>query len=303
MRRATVSQVTLAAILLLSCAAQKPVSDPPATEVFGTPEAVTISGYGSNAMEPFLSRDGRWLFFNTRNGPQDQTDLHVARRGGELSFTYVGPLTGANSAKLDGVASVDRRGHFYFVSTRNYDATGNTLWTGHLHDGRVDDVRPLATDFTPRRALRLNIDMEISADGETLYFTENRWDIVHARPATSNLAMATRTGDRFVRRRDSDVLMRAINTPALEYAPATSADQLTLYFTRMDSAKTSDRAFAILMSRRSSTNAAWQAPVRIATIAGYVEAPTVSPDGCRLFYHAATASGFRLFSVKRRDCR
>ena len=307
MPRATaILQLALTGSLLLSCAAHDAVPPSEETDGFGVPAAVEISGYAGDAMEPFLSRDGRLLFFNTRNGPHDQTDLQVARAESDLRFVYLGPLAGANSASLDGVASLDRAGHFFFISNRSYGATGTTLWTGELVNGRVTNARPLATDFTPKKLLRLNIDMEISADGQTLYVAENRWDLLRSRPATSDLAMATKVGERFVRDPDSDRLLKAVNTPALEYAPATSADQLTLYFTRMDWTKVNsapDQAFAILMSRRASTNSAWQTPVRINTTAGHVEAPTVSPDGCRLYYHANTEAGFRLFTVKRRDCR
>ena len=199
---------------------------------FGRPQAVEIAGYSGDAMEPFVTRDGRWLIFNTRNGPRDQTDLMLAKRIDDRHFAYVGPLAGANSASLDGVGSVDRDGRFYFVSNRDYDRSGNTLWTGRFADGRVGNVHPLATDFTPKRLLRLNIDLEISADGSELIVAENRWNLFKGRPASSHLAVARRVGEWFERRLDSDRLMNAINGVALDYAPATSTDRQTLIFTR-----------------------------------------------------------------------
>ena len=119
---------------------------------FSAPLPVAIAGYTGNSMEPFLTRDGRWLLFNTRNGPKDQTDLMLAKRIDDTHFAFVGSLTEANSGSLDGVASVDRSGHFFFVSNRDYDRSGNTLWTGIFADGQVRDVRPLATDFTAQEA-------------------------------------------------------------------------------------------------------------------------------------------------------
>ena len=210
-------------------------------------------------------------------------------------------MTGANSAMLDGVASVDRRGTLFLVSNRNYDTSGNTLWTGKFADGKASAVRPLASDFTPRRLLRLNIDLEVSGDGETLYVAENRWDLLRGRPATSTLAVAARVGKRFVRARNSDALMRAVNSAALAYAPATSDDQLTLYFTRWD-AQASGAVPAIFVSRRTARTAPWSPPRRLAAASGFVEGPTVLPGGCTIMYHARVGEEYRLFTVKRRGC-
>lgn len=272
---------------------------------FTAPQAVTIEGYTDHAMEPFLTRDGRYLFFNNRNDPADQTDLHVARRINDLRFTYLGRVEGANSAALDGVASADRQGRFYFISTRDYDATGNTLWGGRLEGTRLVVAQPLLTDFTPRKLLRLNIDMEISAEGDMLYVAENRWDVLRRAPATSDLAMAARDRDMFRRLPNSDALMRNINSKALEFAPATSADQLTLYFTRLDMkrlrAKRED-AFMLMVSTRPNRNAAWRAPKRIAAMTGYVEAPTVTPDGCALYFHRNVAGRFAIVFARRQRC-
>jgi hypothetical protein len=38
-------------------------------DAFQTPEDVSIAGYDGEAMEPFLTRDRRYLLFNNRNEP------------------------------------------------------------------------------------------------------------------------------------------------------------------------------------------------------------------------------------------
>ena len=200
--------------LALLCLSQHARAAEPA---FSVPEPVQMLGYNGHIMEPFLSRDGSLLFFNNRNGPKDQTDLHVARRINDLSFRYLGPLQGANSAKLDGVASLDRNGNFYFVSTRDYDDTGNTLWGAHFAGGAVQDVGALKTNFTPKKLFRLNMDMEISADGQTLYVVANRWDLLRGMPATSDIIMARKTEAGFERLPNASALMATINTKHLEY--------------------------------------------------------------------------------------
>lgn len=273
---------------------------------FTPPVAVTIDGYPGHAMEPFLTRDGRYLFFNNRNDPNDQTDLHVARRLSDTRFAYVGPLAGANSGALDGVASADRNGTFYFISSREYDASGNTLWTGRLQDMRLTGAQPLRTNFTPKKLLRLNIDMEISVDGDMLYVAENRWDLLRGVPASSDITMAKRVGDLFQRLPNADQLMRNINSEALEFAPATSADQLTLYFTRLDMKRLRQKkgdAFMNLVSTRPDRQSPWGLPKRITAITGHSEAPTVTPDGCALYYHQNVAGLFGIYFTRRRACR
>ncbi len=300
------SALAIGVMAALSLAAGgAPMAPGPENHEFSAPLPVTIDGYIGHAMEPFLARDGTLLFFNNRNAPSDQTDLHLARRTGPTRFRYLGRLAGANSAALDGVASADRYGRFYFVSTREYRRSGNTLWTGSLMKHAVVDAAPLLTDFTPKRALRLNIDMEISADGGTLYFAENRWDLLRGVPASSDLAMASRSGSRFVRMKQSDQWLAAINTPALEFAPATSADQLTLYFTRLDMnllRRKLPGAFAIMVATRANLESAWSEPQRIAAITGQVEGPTVTPDGCGIYFHRLEDGMFRLFLAQRKDC-
>lgn len=291
------------ACLLLLCA--HPVSAQDEAGSYSPPVAVQILGYNGHTMEPFITRDGTLLFFNNRNEAKDQTDLHVARRISETKFRYLGPVTGANSTGLDGVASLDRNGNFYFISSRDYDATGNTLWTAHYSAAGVEGAMPLTTNFTPRKLLRLNIDMEVSANGNTLYVAENRWDLLRNVPATSDITMAQKTAAGFARLPNADALMANINTSKLEYAPATSADELTLYFTRLDMRalrKGKPGAFTIMMARRPDTSSPWGVPVAITAITGHVEAPTVTPDGCALYFHRKDGEQFRLYHTRRAGC-
>ena len=108
---------------------------------FGTPERITILGYerekDSNAMEPFLSKDGRYLFFNNRNDPRTNTNLRYAERIDNTTFRYLGELKGVNTPVLEGVPSLDQNGIFYFVSVRNYKETVSTLFHGKFGENKV----------------------------------------------------------------------------------------------------------------------------------------------------------------------
>jgi hypothetical protein len=271
------------------------------------PERVEISGYDGDVMEPFLSRDGEWLLFNNRNQPPNETDLHLARRSEDPDrFTYVGKLAGANSEQLDAVASLDRMGNLYFTSTREYGRTGNTLWTARFVNGIVTGAKPVPGTYRRRQPPWLNMDAEVSSDGATLYYTENRFDQERRRVATSDILMAEKTADGFVQKSSSAELLANVNSELMEYAPSTTADELSLFFTRLDLAKV-DRgrpgeAFSIWLSVRPSKDAAFGPPARIEGLRGVVEAVTVTPDGCAIYFHQRVGARFLLRRASLIDC-
>jgi hypothetical protein len=119
---------------------------------FSHPERVTIVGYTGDAMEPFVTRDGRYLLFNNRNFPPEKTDLFYAERIDVRTYRFRGPLAGANSPELDAVASVDCAGTLYFVSNRSYAATLSTIYRARFRDGAVTNVEIVPGVSRLRRA-------------------------------------------------------------------------------------------------------------------------------------------------------
>lgn len=293
-------RAALLALLLLVGMARAGPAD------FEPPRSVAIEGHDDHAMEPFLSRDGQWLFFNTRNGPRDRTDILLARRIDDHRYALVGPLPGANSPALDGVPSLDRHGRFVFVSPRDYDATRNTLWQGRFAAGVLHEVMPLPGTVQRRAVPWINMDAEISADGETLYYTENRWRVLGGGVESSDILVARRdVGGAFHPLPEAAALLRTVNSPLLEFAPATTADERTLYFTRADPraiARGRPDGFGIFVATRPDRAAPFGAAARIGAINGHVEAPTVSPDGCAILFHALVEGRFRLSRAARSDC-
>jgi len=260
---------------------------------FGDPKPVRILGYDGEAMEPFLSRDGRYLFFNNRNDPKIDTDLFWAERIDDLTFRFLGPLPGANSHDLDAVASMDSGGQFYFVSSRDYAATGALIHRGTFEHGRVRDIGIVA-GLVSKAKPGFNFDAEISADGARLYYVESRRG-AHA----SRLALADRVGDSFVRDVRSDDLLRQVNGAGMVYAPATSADGLELFFTRATFGMPLNPP-KIYQARRSRTDQPFGPPTQIDAISGFAEAPTISPDNLALYYHALIDGRFTIWRVTRR---
>src|SRR5882724_5144121 len=66
---------------------------------FSYPVKVSIAGYSDDIMEPFTSRDGKYLFFNNLNNPAiTNTNIYYAERINDTNFEYKGEVKGVNSA-------------------------------------------------------------------------------------------------------------------------------------------------------------------------------------------------------------
>ena len=258
---------------------------------FVRPTPVTIAGYSGDAMEPFITRDGRYLIFNNSNEDPD-TNLRWAERIDDLTFAYRGTLDGANSPALDAVGSIDSNGMIYFVTTRSYEQTLMTIYRGKFDRGVVTNIAPVP-NISRLVPGQVNFDAEISADGNTLYFVDGLFTGGSV-PVAADLAVAVRGTDGEFHRIDNGE-MAAINTSALEYAPSTSENELELFFTRIV-----DGTPAIFRSTRPDRDSPWGPPRRLAAITGFVEAPTIAPNGAALYYHAKRNGRFVIERVTRR---
>jgi hypothetical protein len=285
---------TAALLLALACSAKQSASLDDDFE-FVNPKCVTIAGYSGDAMEPFITRDGRYLIFNNSNEDPAGTDLHWAERIDDLTFAYRGNLDGANSPALDAVASVDSDGTIYFVSNRSYDQTLMTIYRGHFDRGVVTDVAPVSGLSRGIRG-QVNFDVEVSADGSTLYFVDGQFTGGPV-PVAADLAVAVRGADGQFHRMENGE-MAAINTDALEYAACISENQLELFFTRVVGGVAS-----IYRSTRTDRSSPWKPPRRLAAITGFVEGPTIAPGGVALYYHARRNDRWVIERVTRQTRR
>jgi len=284
----------LFAVALLAGCAIRGATDLPVTEEFTAAGCVDIEGYNGDAMEPFIVPKTGDLLFNNRNSPPELTDLHWARRIDDTHFKYVGPIEGANSTALDAVASVDESGNIFFVSTRAYEETLSSIFMGQWSNGVVTHVEPVR-GIAPEQHGLVDFDAEISRDGDSLFYVEGRFS-GSAVPDSANIYLAHKMGERFVRDTFSDVLLGTVNTPALEYAPAISADRRELFFTRLDPHA---RTIAIYRVKRIGTGQPFGPAERIAAADGFVEAPALSADGSILYFHRLVEGQYRICLVKR----
>jgi len=282
------------ACALAACGPARPKQDAPVafTNEFQNPQLVTIEGYDGDAMEPFISRDGKYLFFNNLNEPKVNTNLHWAERIDDLHFKYRGEIQGVNTPALEGVASLDRDGNFYFVSNRSYDQTASTLYRGKFAEGALSGVE-LVPGVSLAKPGIVNFDAEISADGNTLYFVESEFSIL-GQPKNARILYARRNGNTFVRDANSAAILKTINNDALNYAPATSASELEIYFTRVGA-----QGPAIYVAKRARKTLPFGEPLRLSVIDGFVEGPTLSPDELSLYYHKKDNGRLVIYRVTR----
>ena len=294
MRRLILCLAALGALLAApSGVAARPA---PAWATFGAAQPVTILGYADHAMEPFLSRDGAILFFNNRNDPPEQTDLHWAERIDDLTFRYRGKITGANSAALDGVPTLARNGRLCFISTHSYATTFATVHCGAWKNGAITGFA-LQTGASVKRLGRVVFDLEINPAGDQLVLADGEFQGGPA-PVKADQRLARLGAEGFRLTPADDALFAAINTRALEYAAATSADGLLLAFTRLEGRPPLVR-FSTWMARRDAPSRPFGPPVRIDAIKGYAEAPTFSPDDRALYFHRREGDRFTIWRVAR----
>ncbi len=263
---------------------------------YDTPAPVRILGYNDDAMEPFLSRDGATLFFNNRNSPPEKTDLHWAERVDDLTFRYRGRVEGVNSPTLDGVATMTAGNRFCLMSIRSYFQNFASVYCGDWSGGRVTGLA-LQQHAAPLIAGRLVFDIEVDAAGQSMILADGLFRGGPV-PARADLRQARLVDGEYRLAPADDPLFAAVNTRALEYAAALSADGLTLSFTRMEGPPPFSSA-TIWLARRAHTSDAFGAPVRIRAIQGFAEAATFTPDGRALYFHRRTGNSFTLWRVVR----
>ena len=260
---------------------------------FGDETDVSINGLTFDAMEPFISPDGKYLFFNNLNDGIN-TKLFYATKVNDSTFNYVGGLMGANQSlqpHLDGVADMDEAGNFYWTSSRNYPAELNNLFHGTFNAGTVINIGRVQGDFNMNIPGWLVMDHGISLDGEFLYFNNARFDDANCQgPCETTIGVAQRVGpSTFNTVADSGMILQNINDPAyIYYAPCISSDNLELYYTRYVKGEiTSSTKLEICAAVRNSSESSFSTPKILFSekVSDLIEAPTLTIDKKVMYYH------------------
>jgi hypothetical protein len=260
------------------------------------PKRVEIIGYNDHAMEPFISRDGRYLLFNNLNQSTTNTDIHFAERKDDSTWLYRGKVKGVNTPELEANFTMDRAGRMFFTSPRDYSRTLCITYTGMFKDGNVTDVQ-MVPSLASQKPGMVNFDVEVSPDGKTLLGVDS-WFKPDASPRTSDIFIGSWDGARFVRSPDSDRLLSRVNKKgALQYASTISSDKLTLYFTRFDPASGFPGP-QIYCSTRRTTASPFGTPVHVKGLGDFVEGTAFSPDEHLLYFHRKDAERHNLYAIR-----
>lgn len=269
---------------------------------FGAEKMVTINGLSFDAMEPFLSPDKTYLFFNNLNDGIN-TKLFYATRVNDSTFNFVGELIGTNQVAtphLDAVADMDSNGNFYWTSTRNYPTELNNLFTGSFSSGNVSSIARVQGNFNMSTPGWLVMDHGISLDGQYLYFNNARFDDTNCQgPCETQLGVAKKNDDlSFTKLANSSSILQNINnSDYIYYAPCISSDNLELYFTRyLKGQITANTLFEICVSVRSDATSMFSTPKVLfsANALNIIEAPTLTVDKKIVYYHKKTSNTHKI---------
>jgi len=291
-------------IMCVSCSSNDGVVDQePVSSIAYSPEMdVTINGLSFDAMEPFISPDGDYLFFNNLNDGIN-TKIYYAERVNDSIFNFAGELKGTNQDEpphLDAVPDIDANGNFYWTSTRNYPTELDNLFYGSFKDGSVENIGRVQGDIYKNISGWIIMDHGVSVDGQFLYFNNARFDDLNCQgPCETELGVSKKLNDStFVTLPESSSTLQNVNnTNFIYYAPHISSDNLELYFTRyLKGPLTSETVVEICVAVRNDSSAPFDEPVVLFSdgIGNIIEAPTLTLDMSIMYYHRKTADSHKI---------
>ena len=282
-------------------------SEPILYPSFGPEIDVNINGLSFDAMEPFISPGGNYLFFNNLNDGIT-TKLFYATKINNSTFTFAGELIGTNqitTPHLDAVADLDSNDNFYWTSTRNYPAELDNLFRGQFNSATVTNIDRVRGNFNMNIPGWLVMDHGISLDGEFLYFNNARFDSQNCQgPCETNMGVAKKVNaTTFNKLGNSTALLENINDANyIFYAPCISSDNLEFQYTRYWKGQiTTNTVFEICVAVRDNSLKNFSTPKVLfsETISSLIEAPTLTTDKKILYYHKKTAASHKIVMRNR----
>ena len=289
-------------LLMMSCSPNDDNKSALTYPSYGSEIEVTISGLTFDAMEPFLSPNGTFLFFNNINDGIN-TKLYYATRVNDSTFNFESELIGTNqltAPHLDAVADMDVDGNFYWTSTRNYPTELNNLFHGTFNSGNVNTIARVEGNFNRNTPDWLVMDHGISLDGQFLYFNNARFDDTSCvGPCETELGVAQKVNaTTFTKLPNSSSILQNINDQNyIYYAPCISSDNLELYYTRyLKGDITASTTFEICVATRPNSILEFSHPKVLFSkpIANLIEAPTLTVNKSIMYYHQKSNNSHKI---------
>jgi hypothetical protein len=270
--------------------------------VYGNETPVTINGLSFDAMEPALSTDGNALFFNSLNDAIT-TSLYYAAKVNDSTFNLIGLVPIVNQTvtpRLDAVASLDSANNFYWVSLRDYPAQYENLHRIKFTGAGYTNFGKVYGDFYINSPGYLIMDATTNYDGNQLIYCNAYFNSCIGVPCKASMGIAQKINDStFNKLSNTSFLMANINDTSnyLVYAPNITKDGLELYYSRLLKTGTQTE---ILVSVRTNTSNAFSLPqVLVTSPSVFPEAPTLTTDKTKMYYHKKIGTQYKIFYQKR----
>lgn len=275
------------------------------SDEFVNEEKVNIVGYEGNAMEPYISRDEKYLFFNDNkdNNGHDK-DIFYAEKINDTVFQFKGEVKGVNSEFVDGNPSMDKNNNFYFISTRDLKGgNSGTIYKGIFDNGIVKDVEKIQGSINIKKIAWINMGVEISEDGNIMYTSNAHFNIFSSAPSDGDIHLAIRDGKDFNIPVNEHDILKNINTEyAIEYAGEVSNDGLDMFYSQLILSKPPQ--FKMYHAKRENKQDPFGRPkliiIPFEEKNDFVEAPTISSDKNRVYYHKLDDGKFSIFMISRK---
>jgi len=288
-------------IFSISCGKEE-VTNLEINSEFKNERIVTITGYSSDAMEPFVSKDGKYLFFNNLQGLNEK-ELYYAERIDDITFEYKGEIQGVNSIAVDGNPTMDEQNNFYFISTRNLETEIKTIYSGKFNNGIVTGLHEINGTINIPTPFWINMGVEISKNGNTLFTSNAKFNIGEGFPHKGNIRFAIKSGNDFnIPNNEIDILANINTDNAIEYAGELSADEMELFYSQVT--LSNPPVFKLYHAKREQINGKFGIPISITepfdgNINAFVEGPSLTNDGKKLYYHKLENGVFSIFMLSK----
>lgn len=271
---------------------------------FSAEKKVIIKWYSGDVMEPYISKDDKYLFFNS-NKWKTSKDLFYAKKINDITFQYMGEIWWINTLDVDWNPTMDSNNNFYFISTRSLSSWDfNTLYSWKFNNWFIKNLKKVEWTINLKKRMWINMWIEISGDWNTMYTSNARFKIGNNFPSEWDIRFAIKEWNEFNIPKNEKSILKNINTTyAIEYAGELSNNQLEIFYSQVTLSK--PPKFKLYVSKRNSIDEAFWIPKIIDEPFlddefAFVEWPTLSMDWKKLYYHKLKNWKFSIYMISRK---